>query len=56
VFKFLGNFVADWNFLIWELDGNPVVQVEVILFNGQTHILDYYDFMLLSEYEASVEC
>lgn len=50
--RVLDRVVADWYYYIWYYNGTPVQQVIVHLFNGMTLILDYEDFMMISDDEA----
>ena len=50
--RVLDQVVADWKYYIWYQDGTPVQQVLVHLFNGMTLIMDYDDFMLISDDEG----
>ncbi len=43
--------VADWGFKTWYLDGEPVTQVRVRLFNGMTLMMDLEDFKEMTDDE-----
>lgn len=47
--RIFDQVVADWGIYVWNYDGEPVNQVRVLLYNGMTLVMDYEEFILLSD-------
>jgi hypothetical protein len=49
VIRIFDQVVADWGIYVWNYDGEPVNQVRVLLYNGMTLVMDYEEFIALSD-------
>jgi hypothetical protein len=47
--RVLDQLVLDWGFFKWNYGGESIEQVKVILFNGTTLIMDWEDFISISD-------
>jgi hypothetical protein len=52
VIRILDHVVVDWEFYVWEYDGELVDQVKVYLSNGMVLVMDYEEFMVMSNDEG----
>ena len=50
--RLLDRIVLDWGFYSWVHEGDKVQQVQVLLSNGMLLIMNFEDFIMLSDDES----